>query len=221
MKKFFALLLLPSIAFAGKIGENYVSAQVGFADVGVELMDAKVTWDGFAFELAGNVAVVTEESYGLDLHLSLLHAPSLEGPVSSEADVTFLNGLARPYIHLGSSKFFANLAFSNASWEINGESLLDETEFSPGLGIEFSFDKLTIAPSIDYVNYGEGTPLGNGVTWEDGKALIYTIPVSFQYSEKVDVTFKYEIADFEELSFNGLKNSYLYDSVMLGIDYKF
>jgi hypothetical protein len=221
MKKFFALLLLPSIAFAGKIGENYVSAQVGFADVGFEVLDTEFTWDGFAFELAGNVALVTEESYGLDLHLSLLHAPSLEGPGSSETDVTFLNGLARPYIHLGSSKIFANLAFSKASWELNGESQLDDTEFSPGLGIEFSSDKLTIAPSIDYVNYGEGIPLGNGDTWEDGRALIYTIPVSFQYSEKVDVTFKYEIADFEELSLNGLNNGYIYDSFMFGIDYKF
>ena len=29
MKKLFALLLLPSIAFAGKIGENYVGAGLG------------------------------------------------------------------------------------------------------------------------------------------------------------------------------------------------
>ena len=221
MKKLFALLLLPSIAFAGKIGENYLSAQIGFTDVGAEVMSVKTTWDGFAFEIAGNMAVVSEDSHGLDLYLSLLHAPSLEGPVNSEADVTFLNGLARPYILLGSTKIFANLAFSNASWEVDGVSQLDETEFSPGIGIEFCLDKLTVTPSIDYVNYGEGIPLGNGVTWEDGKALIYTIPVAFQYTEKVDITFKYEIADFEELSFNGLNNSYLYDSLMFGIDYKF
>jgi hypothetical protein len=38
MKKLFALLLLPSLAFAGKIGENYVGAQIGFADVGMALL---------------------------------------------------------------------------------------------------------------------------------------------------------------------------------------
>jgi len=221
MKKLFALILLPSLAFAGKIGENYVGAQIGFADVGANFAGVKTTWDGFAFELAGNMAVVSQESYGLDLHASLFVGPGLEGPFNSESDVTFFNGLVRPYLQLGSTKIFANIAFSNANWEVDGVEELDETEFSPGLGLEFSLNQLTFAPSFDYVNYGDGTPLGNGVTWEDGKALIYTIPVSYQYSDKVGITFKYEIADFEELSFNGLKYGYLYDSLMFGLDYKF
>ena len=220
MKKLFALLLLPSIAFAGKIGENYVGAQIGFADVGANLAGVKTTWDGFGYELKGNLAISNQESYGIDLHASFLHGPSLEGPVNSESDISFFNGVARPYVKFNNFILFANLGFSAASWEIDGSKALDETEFSPGLGLQAQFDKVTITPSFDYVNYGEDTIIGNTV-WEDGKALIYTIPVSYQYSDKVDFTFKYEIADFEELSINGLKYGYLYDSLMFGLDYKF
>ena len=220
MKKLFALLLLPSIAFAGKIGENYVGAQIGFADVGANLAGVKTTWDGFGYELKGNLAISNQESYGIDLHASFLHGPSLEGPVNSESDISFFNGVARPYVKFNNFILFANLGFSAASWEIDGSEALDETEFSPGLGLQAQFDKLTITPSFDYVNYGEDTIIGNTV-WEDGKALIYTIPISYQYSDKVDFTFKYEIADFEELSINGLKYGYLYDSLMFGLDYKF
>jgi hypothetical protein len=209
MKKLFALLLLPSIAFAGKIGENYVGAQIGFAEVGGSIGGVKATYDGFAFEIAGNMAVVSEKSHGLDLHANLLVGSGLEGPSNFESDISFFNGLVRPYLQFGSTKIFANIAFSNASWEFNGVELLDETVFSPGIGLEFSSNQLSIAPSFDHVHYGEG---------EDGKGLIYTIPVSYQYSDKVNVTFKYEIADFEEDSFN---SEYLYDSLMFGLDYKF
>jgi len=33
MKKLFALLLLPSLAFAGKIGENYVGVELGSTSI--------------------------------------------------------------------------------------------------------------------------------------------------------------------------------------------
>ena len=226
MKKLFALLLLPSIAFAGKIGENYVGAAVGIANVGFDGIYADdgyptAEWDGFSFEIFGNLPIVQENTYGIDLYGSFMSGSSLEGPENTKADMHFLKGLARPYLKINEFSIFANLGFSSGAWEIDGIEQLDDSTFSPGIGFETSVDKFTISPSIDWVSFGSGTVIA-GTVWEPGDGIIFSIPLSYELNDKISLKVKYELGDFSELiESDGTKNEAIYDSLMFGIDYKF
>lgn len=226
MKKLFALLLLPSLAFAGKIGEKYIGAAIGIANVGFDGIYAPAyptkEWDGFSFEIFGNLPIVEENTYGIDLYGSFLSGSSLEGPDNSKADMHFLKGLARTYLKINEFSIFANLGFSSGTWKIDGVEQVDDSTFSPGIGFETSIDKFTISPSIDRVNFGSGTVIAPGTVWEPGDGIIYTIPLSYQLNDKISLKIKYELGDFSEfIESDGTKNEAIYDSLMFGIDYKF
>jgi hypothetical protein len=62
MKKLFALLLLPSLAFAGNIGKNYVGAKLGATNFGVDISGVDVELDGFSFRLGGNYKIYSHSS---------------------------------------------------------------------------------------------------------------------------------------------------------------
>ena len=76
MKKLLALLILPSVAFAGKIGENYLGLELGSTnfDFGASWGTGSVSGDanGFSFGIGGNYNLYEKEdaNYGVDLSIA-------------------------------------------------------------------------------------------------------------------------------------------------------
>ena len=110
MKKLFALLLLPSLAFAGNIGKNYVGASVGYMSSNFEVASVDFDFDGFAFGLGGNFnAVPLSSSYGADISISFAQGSGLEGNsnvtnalgANVEIDSTSMVLAFRPFTKLG------------------------------------------------------------------------------------------------------------------------
>jgi len=213
MKKLLALLLLPSIAFAGKIGENYVGAKLGAANAGISVDGVDAEWDGFAFKLNGNYNAYNQDTYGVDLNLDFISGSSLDGPLNTSGDLTKFEALFRPHMTLSEIKIFANLGVSVADFELKSASdtiTLDESSFLPGLGFELSFDKLTLTPTVDWVDYDS-----------TAEGVFINLPVSYEYNDKVSITFEYEVASFDDVTISGTKYEYIFDSLMIGLDYKF
>jgi opacity protein-like surface antigen len=213
MRKLFALLLLPSIAFAGKIGENYVGAKLGSTNAGISVAGVDVEWDGFSFKLNGNYNTYNKDSYGIDLNLDFVSGSGLDGPLNTSGDVTKFEALLRPHMTLSEIKIFANLGVSVADLELKvspNTYSVDESSFSPGLGFELSFNELTFTPSVDWVDYD---------TTAEG--VFINLPISYEYNDKVSITFEYEVASFDDVTISGTKYEYIFDSLMIGLDYKF
>jgi opacity protein-like surface antigen len=218
MKKLFALLLLPSIAFAGKIGENYVGAKIGQGATGLEISGVDFDWDGFAFKLNGNYNFYSDAKYGTDLNIDFISGSSLDGPVGTKADVSKFEGVLRPYMIISEITLFANLGVVAADLEIKADDFtgkIDKTIFSPGVGIEFSLDKLSVAPSIDWVDFDS----------TNAKGIFVTIPASYAFQDNISITLEYEMASFDSfdttIDGDDVRAEYIYDSLMVGIDYKF
>ena len=86
MKKLFALLLLPSIAFAGKIGENYVGVELGSSSIGFAYSDndptsVAIDSSGFSWEISANYNIYKPNAgkYGADLYLSYYNTTTSKG----------------------------------------------------------------------------------------------------------------------------------------------
>ncbi|MDA0343560.1 MAG: hypothetical protein O2908_05640 [Verrucomicrobia bacterium] len=211
MKKLFALLLLPSIAFAGKIGENYVGASLG-----------EYTWEnintsnpidvsGLSFELRANYALHSEGNYGADLSAQFLSANGLDGtPALIEVDITKFDILLRPYYTFQDIKIFANLGLSSLSADASGLELIDENAFLPGVGLEFSIDKISFSPAVNFVDYGIPA---EGMTW--------SLPLQYQINDSIDALFKFEGSGLDDYISSGVRQENELSTWSLGIDYKF
>lgn len=211
MKKLFALLLLPSIAFAGKIGENSVGASLG-----------EYTWEnintsnpidvsGLSFELRANYALHSEGNYGADLSAQFLSANGLDGtPALIEVDITKFDILLRPYYTFQDIKIFANLGLSSLSADASGLELIDENAFLPGVGLEFSIDKISFSPAVNFVDYGIPA---EGMTW--------SLPLQYQINDSIDALFKFEGSGLDDYISSGVRQENELSTWSLGIDYKF
>ena len=211
MKKLFAFLLLPSLAFAGKIGENYVGASLG--DYTWENINTSNPIDvsGLSFEIRGNYALHSGVSYGADLSLQFLSANGLDGtPAIIDVDITKFDILLRPYYTFQDIKLFANLGLSSLSADMNGVELIDDSAFLPGVGFEFSIDKITFSPAVNFVDYGIPA---EGMTW--------SLPLQYQINDSIDALFKYEGSNLDDYISSGVRQENELSTWSLGIDYKF
>jgi len=114
---------------------------------------------------------------------------------------------------LSDIKIFANLGVSVADLELKiapNTYSVDESSFLPGLGFELSFEKLTLTPTVDWVDYDS-----------TAEGVFINLPVSYEYNDKVSITFEYEVASFDDFTISGTKCEYIFDSLMIGLDYKF
>ena len=211
MKKLFALLLLPSIAFAGKIGENYVGGSLG--DYTWENINTSNPIDvsGLSFELRANYALHSGGSYGADLSAQFLSANGLDGsPALIEVDITKFDILLRPYYTFQDIKIFANLGLSSLSADASGLELIDENAFLPGVGLEFSIDKISFSPAVNFVDYGIPA---EGMTW--------SLPLQYQINDSIDALFKFEGSGLDDYISSGVRQENELSTWSLGIDYKF
>ena len=211
MKKLFALLLLPSIAFAGKIGENYVGASLGDYTWENESSSNPIDVSGLSFELRANYALHSGASYGADLSAQFLSANGLDGsPALIEVDITKFDILLRPYYTFQDIKIFANLGLSSLSADASGLELIDENAFLPGVGLEFSIDKISFSPAVNFVDYGIPA---EGMTW--------SLPLQYQINDSIDALFKFEGSGLDDYISSGVRQENELSTWSLGIDYKF
>ena len=211
MKYITSLLLLPSVIFASSIGTNSIGFKIGQTNVGFEQNGVEFEWDGFGVELNGNFNITSQEKYGVDALLDATFGSGLEGPAGTESDVTKITGGLRPYMSLSGFIVFADIAFARGEFEISGFGDASETSFAPGLGFELKLEDLLIRPSVQWVDLGLG-----------GDGTFFNLPVSYSFNEKYDISAKYEVASFDsEIIEPGVRGNYIYDSVTIGVDYKF
>jgi len=211
MKYIATILLIPSLIFASTIGSNSIGLKIGQTNVGVELNDVEAEWDGLGFELNGNFNVTSQEKFGVDALFDATFGNGLEGPAGTESDVTKINGGLRPYMSLSGFILFADIGFCHAEFEVSGVDNVSETQFAPGIGFELNLEKLSIRPSVNWVDFGIG-----------GDGTFFKLPISYSFSEVYNLTAKYEIASFDsEIVSPGISGNYIYDSITVGVDYKF
>lgn len=211
MKYIASFLLVPCVIFASSIGTNSIGFKIGQTNVGIELNDIKGEWDGFGVELNGNFNITSQEKFGVDALFDATFGSGLEGPLGTESDVTKITGALRPYMNLSGFVVFADVGFAHGEFEISGFEDVSETSFAPGVGFELKLEKLAIKPSVNWIDFGVG-----------GEGTFFNLPISYSFTEVYDVTAKYEVASFDsEIVSPGVRGNYIYDSITIGIDYKF
>lgn len=208
MKKLFTLLLLPPLAFAGKIGENYVGFGSGHITQSFEVRTSpnNISWDaeydGWAFSFGGNFnlsAPDKNKQWGADVLLSFSSAdlePNADAVdyltaiqstnPSRDLEVTSLSGALRPFMTLGEGKLFGSFGFGRVE---NDDS--KETGLLLGAGYEATFDKITITPSISH------TSLDDDLT----DTLSFGVSANYELTEKLDFVFGYSHTITDDVSF--------------------
>jgi hypothetical protein len=241
MKKLFTLLLLPSLAFAGKLGENYLGVELGSSDIEFRYSDAspnKVTTDakGFSWEISGNYNIYKSsgKKYAADLLLSYYNGSGKKSATDTDGDkwttdteLSVLTAVVRPYYDFGSFKAFANLGVINqdievdiptSSSKVNGDS----TEFLYGLGFEVAFGKLSVTPEF---SWSKSPDLKTSTETFKGKDLLtFSIPVSLSYWDKIDITASYNTIDNDDSPNSSTATTKVKSETSswgIGIDYKF
>lgn len=243
MKKIFALLLLPSLAFAGKIGENYVGVELGLTnfDFTYSQTAGSVSTDanGFSWEISGNYNLYdpSSEKYGLDLFLSYANGSGDDSgvpsggsatPWTTDTEVSLFTAVLRPHYDLGGFKIFLDLGLFNQDIEIDikhsstDKAAGDSTEFIYGGGFELSSGKFSITPSISWT---ESPNINSSSNTYNGKdTASYSIPVSYSYSDNIDITASFSAInndDFVHSTTSTEKVKSESTTWGIGIDYKF
>jgi hypothetical protein len=211
MKKLFALLLLPSLAFAGKIGENYVGVSLGDFKWENTNTTQNIDMSGLAFELKANYSIYQNKGYGVDIYAEFLSANGLDGtPALVEVDFSKFDALVRPYYKVQEIVIFANLGVSSLSSDVGGIELIDKSAFIPGVGLELSVDKLTFSPYVDFVDYGDPA---SGIFW--------ILPLHYQINSNIGASFKFLGSGLDDYVSSGVTQENDVTSWSLGLDYKF
>ena len=216
MKKLFALLLLPSIAFAGKIGENYVGVGSGFIKQSLDIRTtpSNLSWDseydGWAFSFGVNfnlAAPSNERSWGTDVSFSYTTAdlepnseainyvtavnaalgiPNSNNNPQKDLEVTSFTGTLTPFVMLGDGKLFASLGFGRSEMDDS-----KETGLLLGAGYQATFDKLTLTPSITH------TSLDNDLS----DSFSYGIEISYELTKTLDLILGYSHSESDKISY--------------------
>ena len=229
MKNLFVLLLLPSIAFAGNIGKNYIGASVGYISSNFEVASVDFEFDGFAFGLGANFnAVPLSSSYGADISISFAQGSGLEGNsnvtnalgANAEVDSTSLVLALRPFTKLGSNIVFADLAYSYGKSELDvaGFKTTDsDSAFALGVGTEIDLNNLTFTPSLTWIfNDNEAAS-----QIDLSEAISLSLPFDYHYNEKLDISFSYSHLFYDSFTVSGVSIKPSGDAFSLGVKYKF
>jgi len=244
MKKLFALLLLPSIAFAGKIGENYVGVELGSTNFDFKYTETagSVSTDanGFSWEISGNYNLYdpSSEKYGLDIMLSYYNGSGDDTgvptsgsstPWTTDTELSVFTVILRPHYDLGGFKVFLDLGLFNQDIEMDiknsstDKATGDSTEFVYGAGFELGLgDKFSIQPSISWTKSPNIKSSSN--TYNGNDTVTYSIPVSYSYSDSIDITASFSAInndDFTNTTTSTEKVTSESSSWGIGIDYKF
>jgi hypothetical protein len=244
MKKLFALLLLPSIAFAGKIGENYVGVELGSTNFDFKYTETagSVSTDanGFSWEISGNYNLYdpSSEKYGLDIMLSYYNGSGDDTgvptsgsstPWTTDTELSIFTAILRPHYDLGGFKVFLDLGLFHQDIEIDikhsstDKATGDSTEFVYGAGFELDLgDKFSIQPSISWTESPNVNSSSNSFKGND--TVTFSIPVSYSYSENIDITASFGAVnndDFIHTTTSTTKVTTESTTWGIGIDYKF
>ena len=242
MKKLFALLLLPSLAFAGKIGENYVGVELGSTNFDFKYSETggSVSTDanGFSWEISGNYNLYdpNSQNYGLDLWLSYSNGSGDDSGVptnnsatwTTDTELSLFSVCLRPHYDLGGFKIFADLGLINKDFEMDikhdstDKATSDSTEFLYGAGFEICSGNFAISPRISWTDSPNIKSTSN--TYNGKDTVAYSIPVSYSYSEKIDITASFSAInndDFVHSTTSTSKVTLESTSWGIGIDYKF
>lgn len=244
MKKLFALLLLPSIAFAGKIGENYVGVELGSSSIDFAYSEPDISVateaNGFSWAISGNYNLYSAgtEKYGLDLGLSYFSANADDTAIdtlgiqwTTDTDLSTFVVILRPYYDLGSFKVYADLGLFNQDIEVDikhsssDKASGDSSEFLFGVGFELDLgEKLFIQPSVAWTE-SPNLKVASGSTLLGSDTLAFAIPVSYSYSKNVDIVASYSSVSNDDFVDSTTKtnkaNSEPTSTWAIGIDYKF
>jgi hypothetical protein len=242
MNKIIALMLLPSFAFAGKLGQNYVGVELGSTDIEFGYSDSsplsvKTDSTGFSWEISGNYNIYnpSAKKYAADLLLSYYTGSGKKSGIDTDGDkwttdteLSAFTAVIRPYYDLGGIKVFADVGVINQDIEVvlkhdnNRKVPGDSTEFIYGVGFELTSAKFTITPSA---SWSESPDIkGNAGTYKGNDTISYSIPVSYSYSDKIDITASFNGVnhdDFPLATTSTTKVKLESTSWGIGIDYKF
>lgn len=229
MKYFTSLLLLPGVIFAGNIGKNYLGAGLGFIKAGIEVNSVDYDFDGFAFGLGANFnAIPLEASYGVDISIAVLQGNDLEGNSNvknnidskAEFDVSSFSALLRPHTKFGDNIVFVDIGYSYSKSELDqtsGKTSDSDSAFAIGLGAELEFNNLCFTPSLLWIfNEDEAAD-----EIDLSEALGLTLPIDYNYSENVDISFSYSHIFYESFKVGASTVEPSADAVTLGLKYKF
>jgi len=249
MKYIASLLLLPSIMFAGKIGENYLGVGLGASSIDFKYADSstggtRVSTDAndFSFNLRGNYNLYESGSnYGVDIPFFFFNGSGADSSPDSDGDIwktdtdfsVFSLGL-RPHYSFGNFKVFADLGLlsidieTKINWDdaTSANSSSDGTKFNYGFGVEIELsEKLSIQPIITWSETEKLVTIHSTSGREDfsGDDLIsFTIPFAYSYSDKIDITASYMMANLDEFK-NPAGDMIEIEkgSWSIGVDYKF
>jgi hypothetical protein len=229
MKKLFALLLLPSIAFAGNIGKNYVGAGVGYISSNFEIASVDFDFDGFAYGLAANFnAIPLSSSYGADISISFAQGSGLEGNsnvtnafgANVEIDSTSMVLALRPFTKLGGNIVFADIAYSYGKSELDvaGVKTADsDSALALGVGTEIDLNNITCTPSLTWI-FNDNEAASNV---DLSEAISLSLPFDYHYNEKLDVSFSYSHLFYDSFTFEGASIKPSGDAFSLGVKYKY
>jgi hypothetical protein len=250
MKKLFTLLLLPSIAFAGKIGENYVGVELGSTNIDFGYSDNDPTnvatdANGFSWEISGNYNLYqpSAEKYGADLILSYFSASGDDSAKdnktrtwNTDTDVSVFNVVLRPHYDIGGFKIFVDLGLFHQDLEqdikitdsTNNTSINkvsgDSSEFLYGAGFELSSGKFVLTPSVAWAE-SPSVKTSDGDTFNGNDTLTFSIPVSYSYSQNIDITASFSSINNDDFTrtqgADWAKVKSESTSWGIGIDYKF
>ena len=220
----FSILLAQ--ANASTIGVNSIGVKLGSQELGMDTsvsgVNADVSGSAFAYEISGNYNLLSPEegkSFGIDASLRYQSSSDIS-IAGTDYELTFFEGGLRPYLNLSGFILFADLAFSHAEIKASAGGVsesLSETSFAPGLGVQINFEKLNVRPSLHWVDYNDDDTV---ISLLD-EFVFLNIPVSYNYSDSIDISFSYTHSFGTELTVNTTSMEVYTNEYLIGLDYKF
>lgn len=215
-----------SYANASSIGMNSVGFKLGSHELGIDTtvsgVNADVSGSAFAYEISGNYNLLSpkgEQSFGIDASLRYMASSdmSIDG---DDAEITYFEGGLRPYLSISDFILFGDLGFSYVELEVTSGGVsasVSETAFAPGFGFQVNSEKFNVRPTLHWVEYNDDDTVISTLD----EFVFLTIPVSYNYSDTIDVSFSYRHAFGVELTVGTTTQEVYTNEYTIGLDYKF
>jgi hypothetical protein len=198
-----------------------LSAVVGETSLGIEFGEASfehkvlgrsdLDWevDGTVWELGANFNIKDNANYGMDLALDFYYGEPDSDQV--KASLSKFDFALRPFMKLNGVILFAELGFSRFHTEIDDEEFFSGRSVVPALGGQFSADKLTFSPSVDYVDYGL-----------QAEGFIFNLPLHYSLNDNFDIFFRYSRTAFDDYTHDDfIYQENAYETFSIGFDLRF